>query len=58
MSGLLLGGLSITSCSDFLETNPSTNVADSQVFETVSGAQAALNGCYYQMKCYSGGWLV
>lgn len=55
MSGLLLGGLSITSCSDFLETNPSTNVADSQVFETVSGAQAALNGCYYQMKCYSGG---
>ena len=45
MSGLLLGGLSITSCSDFLETNPSTNVADSQVFETVSGAQAALNGC-------------
>ena len=53
MSGLLTGGL--TSCSDFLETNPSTSVSDNQVFTTVSGAQAALNGCYYQMKCYSGG---
>ncbi len=55
MSGLLFGGIAFTSCSDFLETNPSTDVADSQVFQTVSGAQAALNGCYYQMKCYSGG---
>ncbi len=53
-SGLTLVG-SMTSCSDFLETNPSTDVSDSQVFTTVSGAQAALNGCYYQMKCYSGG---
>lgn len=53
ISGLLIGGT--TSCSDFLETNPSTDVADSEVFTTISGAQAALNGCYYQMKCYGGG---
>lgn len=52
-AGIALGGLS--SCKDFLETNPSTAVADSQVFTSVSGAQAALNGCYYQMKCYGGG---
>lgn len=55
MSTMLLGGIAFISCNDFLETNPSTDVADSQVFETVSGAQAALNGCYFQMKCYNGG---
>lgn len=53
-SGLTLAG-TMTSCSDFLETNPSTDVSDSQVFTTVSGAQAALNGCYFQMKAYSSG---
>ena len=47
---LLLG-----SCSDFLNTNPSTDVADTEVFKTVAGAQAALNGCYYDMRAYSAG---
>lgn len=44
--------LSIASCSDFLETNPSTSVADTEVFKTTAGAQAALNGSYYQMRAY------
>jgi len=45
----------IISCNDFLETTPSTAVADSEVFKTVGGAQAALNGCYYQMRAYGSG---
>lgn len=54
---LATGGLLTmsTSCSDFLETNPSTSVSDQDVFVSVSGAQAALNGCYFQMRAYSGG---
>ncbi|HBK29782.1 MAG TPA: RagB/SusD family nutrient uptake outer membrane protein [Parabacteroides sp.] len=52
-AGLLLTGLA--SCNDFLDTTPSTSVADSKVFETVSGAQSALNGCYYQLRAYNGG---
>lgn len=47
--------LSTLSCSDFLDTNPSTSVADSEVFVTVAGAQAALNGCYYHMRAYNSG---
>ena len=49
LASLLLAGVS-TSCNDFLDTNPSTSVADSEVFQTVAGAQAALNGCYYHMS--------
>ena len=52
-AGLLLTGLA--SCNDFLDTTPSTSVADTDVFETISGAQSALNGCYYQLRCYNGG---
>lgn len=47
---------SLHSCSsDFLETNPSTSVADSEVFTTTAGAQAALNGVYFHMKAYNSG---
>ena len=54
---LATGGLLTlnTSCSDFLETTPSTDVSDQDVFVSTSGAQAALNGCYFQMRAYSGG---
>lgn len=54
---LATGGLLTmsTSCSDFLETVPSTSVSDQSVFTSIAGAQAALNGCYYQMRAYSGG---
>lgn len=45
----------LVGCSDFLETSPSTSVADSEVFTTIAGAQAALNGCYYHMRAYSSG---
>lgn len=50
---LLAVGLS--SCEDYLTTNPSTSVADTEVFKTTAGAQAALNGCYFQMRAYSSG---
>ncbi|WP_302026781.1 RagB/SusD family nutrient uptake outer membrane protein [Parabacteroides johnsonii] len=52
-TGILVGGL--TSCNDFLDTKPSTSVDDVDVFETTSGAQSALNGCYYQMRAYNSG---
>ena len=39
--------LSFVSCKDFLETNPTSSVSDNQVFTSVQGANAALNGCYY-----------
>lgn len=54
---LATGGLLAlnTSCSDFLETNPSTSVSDQDVFTSVSGAQAALNGCYFHMRAYNSG---
>ena len=54
---LATGGLLTmsTSCSDFLETNPSTSVSDQDVFVSASGAQAALNGCYFQMRAYNSG---
>lgn len=51
--GLLTLGLA--SCKDFLETNPTSSVSDQDVFTTVNGAQAALNGAYYQMELGGGG---
>ena len=51
--GLMMG--SMVSCSDFLDTKPSTSVDDTDVFQTTSGAQSALNGCYYQMRAYGSG---
>lgn len=47
--------LGLNSCEDYLTTNPSTSVADSEVFKTTAGAQAALNGCYFQMRARSSG---
>ena len=52
-TGLMTG--SMVSCSDFLDTKPSTSVDDTDVFQTTSGAQSALNGCYYQMRAYGSG---
>ncbi|MFA7116390.1 MAG: RagB/SusD family nutrient uptake outer membrane protein [Bacteroidales bacterium] len=46
---------SLTSCSDYLETNPSTSVADNTVFNTTQGAQSALYGCYFQFESGTGG---
>lgn len=51
--GLLAAGL--CSCKDFLETSPTDSVSDQLVFNTVNGAQAALNGCYYQFYYGDGG---
>ncbi|MDF9831049.1 RagB/SusD family nutrient uptake outer membrane protein [Parabacteroides sp. PF5-6] len=56
LTGLLvLTALVVSSCSDFLETSPSTSVADTDVFNTIAGAQAALNGSYYHMRAYNSG---
>lgn len=52
---LAFGAISFTSCNDFLETDPSTSVSSDIVFETISGAQAALNGAYYQLESGDGG---
>lgn len=45
----------LISCSDFLETKPSTAVSDDDVFTTTAGAQSALNGCYFQMRARNSG---
>jgi hypothetical protein len=50
-TGIAIMGLA--ACTDFLETTPSTSVADTGVFKTTQGAQSALYGCYYQLES---GW--
>lgn len=52
---LVICSLLTPACSDFLETSPSTSVADTDVFNTIAGAQAALNGAYYHMRARSSG---
>ena len=47
ISAIVISSLLMTSCKDFLETAPTSDVASEQVFTSVKGAQAALNGCYY-----------
>ncbi len=47
--------MGLFSCSEYLETDPSSSVSDNTVFITVQGAEAALNGCYYQMESGNGG---
>ncbi|MDL2245742.1 RagB/SusD family nutrient uptake outer membrane protein [Parabacteroides sp. OttesenSCG-928-J18] len=56
LTGLVaLIALMVTSCSDFLNVSPSTSVADTDVFNTIAGAQAALNGSYYHMRAFGSG---
>ena len=52
---LIIAAIFTTACSDYLNVNPSTSVADTEVFQSISGAQAALNGCYRQMVTYGAG---
>ena len=47
--------LAVNACTGFLETNPSTSVADTEVFKTTQGAQSALYGAYWQMESGNGG---
>ncbi len=46
---LLLAGF-LSGCEKYLTTTPSTTVVGSTVFQTVTGAQNALNGVYRQFK--------
>lgn len=41
-----IASLSVVSCKGFLETGPTSSVSDGQVFTSIQGANAALNGCY------------
>lgn len=52
---IILLSFGLYGCKDWLDTNPSASVSDDDVFKTVQGAQAALNGCYYQIASGSGG---
>lgn len=45
--------VAMSGCSDFLETNPSTNVSDEVLFEQVKGVQTALNGVYRFIRASS-----
>lgn len=47
--------MSAVSCEDWLTTNPSSSVSDSQVFVSAKGAQAAMNGCYNLLSFGYGG---
>lgn len=47
--------MSAVSCENWLTTNPSSSVSDSQVFLSVKGSQAALNGCYNLLAFGYGG---
>ena len=49
-----LTALCAVSCKGFLETNPTSSVSDNQVFVSIQGAEAALNGCYYLVHFSSG----
>ncbi|MDR0699388.1 MAG: RagB/SusD family nutrient uptake outer membrane protein [Tannerella sp.] len=40
----------LTSCSDFLDTTPSTEIATSEAITSVASAQSAINGCYDIMQ--------
>lgn len=47
LAAVALASILAVSCKDYLETNPTSSVADNQVFTSIQGAEAALNGCYY-----------
>ena len=46
----IAAALSMSGCSDFLETNPSIDVSDEVLFESVDGVQTALNGLYRYVR--------
>lgn len=46
----LLISLVLTSCSDFLDVRPKTEVPRDNMFEKESGYEDALNGCYIKMN--------
>lgn len=45
----------LASCNDFLDVNPTTAVPNTEVFKTTQGAQSALDGCYYLLRCQGSG---
>ncbi len=50
-----ISALTLSSCDGLLNTNPTSSVSDQSIFTTVSGAQGALNGCYYLLHFYNSG---
>ncbi|NMA75058.1 MAG: RagB/SusD family nutrient uptake outer membrane protein [Bacteroidales bacterium] len=47
---LLIGGIFIVSCDDFLTTNPSVDLTDNQILHNQTGLQMLLTGTYRAMK--------
>jgi len=43
---ILLAGLSMNSCTDFLEENPTTSLSESSVYTTKAALEANVVGCY------------
>lgn len=41
-----ISALTLSSCGDLLDTQPTSSISDKSIFTTVSGAQGALNGVY------------
>ena len=50
VSVVALAMMLTTSCSDFLETNPATQISDQELLKRVEGAQTALNGVYRYIR--------
>ncbi len=51
---LIIWGMSACS-KDFLETTPTTDISDQDVFKTTSGTQTVLNGLYRWLREYNSG---
>ncbi len=53
---IALFSMSLISCEeDFLETTPTTDISDADVFKTTEGAQTVLNGLYRWLREYDSG---
>ena len=45
----LIGGMALTSCNDWLNVQPRSQVDDKELFESESGFKEALSGVYSSM---------
>lgn len=50
---LMVAGIALTSCSDWLDVNPSDEIKEEYLFQTGDGYQTALNGIYRKMATFN-----
>ena len=50
----IIGASSLSSCTDYLDTNPTDQISGNVIFTDVNGGMIAMNGVYRLM--YSSGW--